>query len=96
MKSIASRAAELALKTEGAYSFDRYSSWPYVAERLLRFGCTDLQAEAIMLSKWTRWAADASGQRYGHVTAQALIRFVAKQGKDEIAKLTVETFGVEK
>lgn len=42
----------------GGYSEDRYRSWVAVAKMLLRRGYTPIQAEAIMRSKWTRWASD--------------------------------------
>lgn len=59
MKKTVSDAAR-AVAACGGYSEDRYQSWPAVAEMLLRRGYTPLEAEAIMRSKWTRWAADQS------------------------------------
>lgn len=86
-----------------AYSFDRYKSWSAVAEMLLRRGLSEKQAEAVMRSKWTRWAADASAARYGRVTGKDLERWIERsmQGNSpanmkEIEQLTFETFGVRK
>lgn len=86
------RAKALAEKTEGAYSFDRYKDWTSVAKALLQ-KYTFEQSEAILLSKWTRWAADMGGKPYGKAIAKDVIEFAAKQGLDEVKKLTEETFG---
>lgn len=80
-------------KVEAAYSMDRYNSWEQVAKTLLKHGLDERQTEAVMCSKWTRWAADASGQRYGSVSAKVVLDFVKKQGNDEVVKLTLEHFG---
>lgn len=42
----------------GGYSEGRFRSWKAVAKMLLLRGYSPLQAEAIMRSKWTRWASD--------------------------------------
>lgn len=80
-KSIRKAAKELANKCADAYSADRYASWPAVAEWLLRKGYTEAEAEAIMRSKWTRWAADASSNRYGRNTAADLAAWMANEEK---------------
>jgi hypothetical protein len=87
-------AEALARGCEDSYSFDRYASWTAVAAALLRMGLTEKQAEAVMRSKWTRWAADAHGT-YDNVPAKAIVAFTEKQGMDEVRKLTLGTFGVE-
>lgn len=83
-------------KTCGAYSFDRYRDWHSVLRLLIAQGYTEKQVEAIVLSKWARWAADEAsdqGQKYGQITAKALVDFVAKQGMKEVEALTSEHFG---
>ena len=69
-------AQELAERTEGAYSSGRYRSWKAVARLLLKRGYTPEEAEAIMRSKWTRWAADYSDARDGCVPAKAVAEFL--------------------
>lgn len=74
-------AAAVAARTADAYSADRYGAeWPKVAAALLRDGWTPRQAEAIMRSKWARWAADA-----GTPTAAALLVYVRKLGAQRTA-----------
>lgn len=55
---ISQRARVVAEKTLDAYSADRYESWASVAALLLSRGMTEREAEAIMRSKWVRWAAE--------------------------------------
>jgi len=69
-------AAALAEKTADAYSFDRYGSWHAVCEVLARRGLTALEIEAVVRSKWTRWAADSSDYRYGKVPARAVVDYL--------------------
>lgn len=72
----ASQIEALAERTSDAYSHDRYASWKACAAALLRRGYTDQQAEEILRSKFTRWAADRSDAPYGHATASDLLRFM--------------------
>jgi hypothetical protein len=61
----------------GGYSADRYRSWPAVAEALLREGFTPREAEAIMRSKHTRWAADADdAHRYGYHPGRIIVDYL--------------------
>ena len=62
--------------TEDAYSKGRYASWSSVAKMLLK-SYSPQEAAAIMLSKWTRWAADASDRPHGKVPAKALRDFMS-------------------
>lgn len=71
-----SMAAQLAERTANAYSADRYRSWKAVAALLLRRGYTMEEAEAIMRSKWMRWAADSMPHEYGRVPALAIAKFL--------------------
>lgn len=49
----------LALRLENAYSTDRYrNGWSGCVRMLLKRGYNEAQIEAIIRSKWTRWAAD--------------------------------------
>jgi len=82
----------LAEKTVDAYSADRYASWENVAKLLLRHGYSERQAEAIMRSKWARWAGDQHGGAYGKLPAYIVRDFAIKQGWDEVNKLTEEHF----
>lgn len=70
------QAATLAERTADAYSATRYGSWQEVARRLLRMGFTEAETEAVMRSKITRWAADASDKPYGKVPAQAVEDYI--------------------
>ena len=93
-----SEAVKIAEKCEDAYSFDRYASWSAVAKMLARRGLNAREIEAIMRSKWTRWAADISNNRYGHVTAKDLARFIDNDrgvNQAEIDQLVRETFDCE-
>lgn len=69
-------AASLAARTADAYSHDRYKNWNAVAKKLLAHGFTEREAEAIMRSKWMRWAADRHPARYGKVPASAIIDYI--------------------
>jgi hypothetical protein len=93
-------AKELAEKTATAYSADRFANWTGVARMLKTRGYSDQQAEAIMASKWPRWAGDWSGKPYGKVTSADLARWLDNgTSKTELGKLvqelTDETFGEE-
>lgn len=94
MSAIGTRLAE---KTADAFSYDRYGRWQAVVEMLLRRGLSVQQAEAVLRSKWTRWAADASDKPYGKATSHDLARFIDQQrnAMEQIAELTRETFGME-
>jgi len=96
---ITQEAQEVADRTANAYSFDRYKNWRGVAQALLNYGLTERQAEAVMRSKWMRWAADSdeSGATYGNHTSAAILVFLNKTPMvdllGEVKKLEFETFG---
>jgi len=69
-------ASRLAQETENAYSFDRYRNWRACAALLQRRGYTYAEAECILRSKWTRWAADHADAPYGRATSADLARFL--------------------
>lgn len=79
-------AIKLADATGDAYSSTRYSSWLQCAVVLLRRGYSYEQAEAILRSKWMRWAADQSPMSYGKATSTDLIRFL----DDDRNKCTID------
>lgn len=79
MTNAAARTATVArvlALAEGSYSEDHYANWPAVASLLLARGYSEKEAAAIMKSKWTRWAGDASPAAYGKVPASALAAFL--------------------
>lgn len=85
--------AAVAEQTSDAYSFDRYANWKACAQMLAKHGLDAKQIEAVLRSKWTRWAGDASNARYGHVTSADLERFMdAGKYWAKVAELTRETF----
>ena len=92
---ITSKAIELADKTSDAYSADRFKNWSAVVQTLLNLGYSELETEAILRSKWTRWACDhdTSRNRYGHHTSSAMLRFLQGTPHSEVKALTYETFG---
>jgi hypothetical protein len=69
-------AREIAKKTEDAYSFDRYSSWWMCAKVLLDRGYNEEEVEAILRSKWMRWAGDASHRSYGKYNSEDILNFI--------------------
>jgi len=101
--TIRERAQALADKTADAYSWDNYSGdrWQASIAMLLRRGYSDREAEAIMRSKWTRWAGDMAsgrkGYRYGLTNSADLARFLDSMKADErarqVAELVAGTFG---
>lgn len=62
--------------TADAYSFDRYRNWRACAALLSQRGYTYEEAECILRSKWTRWAADNSANPYGRVSSTDLAHFL--------------------
>jgi hypothetical protein len=86
-------AAALADKTADAYSFNSYASWTACAAMLLRRGYSAMEAEAILRSKWTRWAGDVSSHRYGHYTAADLAAYIDKyESPKSLREIVVGTF----
>lgn len=69
------QAALLAEKTRDAYSASLYgASWVACAKLLARRGLNDAEIEAVLRSKWMRWAADSS---FHHKpTSEDLARFM--------------------
>lgn len=106
--TFAQRVRALAERTADAFSWDNYSGyrWTAAVAMLLRRGYSDREAEAILRSKWTRWAADMAssrkGWRYGRTSSSDLARFLDVQArgcasrdafKQLVAELVAGTFG---
>lgn len=92
MKEIKAFAEELS----NSYSTNRYrNGWSGCIRMLRKRGYDDRQIEAIIRSKWTRWAVDASDHDYGRVNSADLARYLdsIKNLTRELDDLTRETFG---
>lgn len=84
---------DLADKTSDAYSATRYNSWKACVKALRKEGYDDMQIEAILRSKLTRWAADHSKNAYGKASSVDLLKYIRKyESKESIDQLTRETF----
>lgn len=93
---ITQQAKDLASKTSDAYSSDRFKNWGAVVQALLNLGYSELQTEAILRSKWARWACDHDtnrGVRYGYHTSIAMVNFLKGTPINEVNDLVFETFG---
>jgi len=94
---ITQQAKDLAEKTSGSYSFDRFRNWEAVIQAFLNLDYTEMEGEAIVRSKWARWACDhdtSFGGRYGYHTSTAMVRFLKGTPQSEVNDLVFETFGV--
>jgi hypothetical protein len=91
--TLTARARALADRTSDAYSYNNYgaAAWRASAALLLRRGHTEADAETILRSKWTRWAADMAsdrqGWRYGRTTSADLARFLDKMPARDMVRL---------
>lgn len=87
------RLDALVAMTDGAYSQGRYgpTAWRMTIKALMDDGYTDREINAIMRSKWTRWALDATPE--SRSTALAMFMADKRNGidADEVRKLTEET-----
>lgn len=86
---------DLAVKTSDAYSADAYTSWISVIRMLAKRGYNEREIEAIVRSKWTRWARDASS-KHGLNNAKDLANYLDNPrnncSKDQVADLIGQTF----
>lgn len=90
----------LAKETMGAFSSDRYNSWKSVVTLLADRHFNSWEAEAILRSKHTRWAADQFHKGSSRKpSASCLERYLdAKQispGCPEVNQLVMDTFAEE-
>jgi hypothetical protein len=75
-KPSSAQVQALAESTADAYSFDRYASWKACCAALLCRGYSDRQAEKILRSRITRWAADRAYFDRRRATSRHLLRFM--------------------
>ena len=88
---------EFAEKLSDAYSTDNYGGgWSACIRKLRAAKYDDAMIEAIIRSKFTRWAADHGGKRYGRASSNDLMKWLTDNGytpnSDEIKSLVRETF----
>lgn len=87
---------EVTTRTANAYSFDTYKNWRACTLALANMGFDAREAEAILRSKYTRWAGDRSDNQYGEYTSSDLVRFLKSHPDlvtpQAIAQLVAETF----
>lgn len=79
----------------GGYSLDNYGGdWTACIKMLRKRGMSDREIEAVLRSKWTRWAADASSKSYGKANSADLARFLdtVRDLDGEVKQLVLETF----
>ena len=86
------RADEIAHWCASAYSFDAFgpTEWRRAARMMAARGYSDLEIEAVLRSKWTRWSQDAANAYTG--TAKDLARFLDQQTPYALRQLVRETF----
>lgn len=70
------RAAQIATKTADAYSAGGYTSWLACVKMLAKRGLDDASIEAVLRSKWMRWARDCSDNPSGKASSLDLARFM--------------------
>lgn len=80
-------AINLAERTADASSVWRFTSWYDLCEAFERAGYTERQAETILRSKITRWAADHFETAGHRPDAKDMMAFMALQS-DNVRKLT--------
>ncbi len=89
---------QLAKETSDAYSAASYTSWNSVCLLLAQRGFNRWEAEAILRSKWTRWARDM-WDKPSKPTSSALAAYLDMYGlvpgHPKVNELVMDTFGVE-
>ena len=86
-------AQEFSDQLSDAYSTDNYKgNWVPCIKMLRKRGYDDQQVEAIIRSKWTRWAADSSNKAYGHANSADLSRYLENVTLAEVNDLVKGTF----
>jgi len=88
MKATTKKTDRAALNTQHAYCALHYTNWFACAALLGRLGFTQRETEAILLSKWMRWASDQRPHNR-RPTSGDLARFMVgiKPGSPEVAEL---------
>jgi hypothetical protein len=91
--SIQSRISALSAKTQNAYAVNRFRSWDACVRELILRGYDDAEVEAVLRSKWMRWASD---QANGKATVKHLKDFLDNPAnccdKYAVKALVKETF----
>lgn len=88
------KAADLARRTSDAYAFGLYNSWEACVRALRREGLGDGEIEAVLRSKWARWAADRKAPGRKKASSMDLVRYLRENGSESsIRALVDETFG---
>lgn len=90
--TIKNLSERIASRTSDAYSFSNYNNWTACARVLLDIGYNEAQTEAILRSKFTRWAADAANARHGRATSRQLRTYV-QTNSGAVAKMLAEEVG---
>lgn len=62
--------------TIDAYSRNRYTSWNACIAALANKNFSFGEAQAILMSKHMRWAADASDKPFGRANSSDLLRYI--------------------
>lgn len=98
------QAYEIAEQTQDAYSYDAYTpaGWRACCLMLAKRGYDAREIEAIMRSKWTRWAGDGDSERRRRFNSKTLEEYLCRQieymgsvrMEREISKLVEGTFGL--
>lgn len=94
------RADQAAAMTDDAHSYDRYGAqeWRAAAQALFNLGLSDRGVQAVLRSKWMRWAADRANRSVTGAEAVDIVRYVAKEYPTKTARdaavkrLIAETF----
>lgn len=84
METIHQQAKRVAERCSDAYSANRYYSWTEVAKALLVRNYDEFMTEAIMRSKFTRWAADTSENSYGKAPSRVLVEYLDNNPGDRM------------
>ena len=92
-------ARQAALNTQDAYSYDRYgvNGWLASAKFMEKQGLTQPQIEAMLRSKYMRWAMDAAGDQRKSSAFKNYVEASTTRGwfnlKNEAAEMERQTFG---
>ena len=96
MTPLQERITRLDAATEGAWMKGSFASWTACIKLLIDRGYNDQEIEAIMRSKWMRWASDGAKNWRKPATAGDLQRFLDNPRNEctraEVTALVYETF----
>lgn len=83
---------QFAEELSDAYSTDAYGGWYGCIQMLRKRGYNDREIEAIIRSKWTRWARDMNSSYKGSPTILAKYLDSQKNLRQQLDEITQETF----